>query len=115
MPEPKFLKQFFNRKEEKFISSPPYPPQEDTKVCKTNEAITQQVNNQIRRPKNDSQSKLKRKRHQYRICYKCRRTGLFVKNFHRAELYLGINESLISASDSFNDGRDDQHDNENDT
>jgi len=43
MPEPKFLKQFFNRKEEKFISSPSYPPLEDTKVCKANEAITQQL------------------------------------------------------------------------
>jgi len=41
MPKPKFLKQFFKRKEEKFISSPSYPPLEDTKIFKTNEAITQ--------------------------------------------------------------------------
>ena len=101
MSKPKFLKQFFKRKEEKCISSPSYPPLENTEVCKANETITQQVNNQTRRPKNDSQTKLKRRWHQYRICYNCRKTGHFGKDCHRVELYLGINESLISASDSF--------------
>jgi len=54
-----------------------------------------QVNNQTRRPKNDSQTKLKR-RHQCRICYNCRRTEHFVQDCHGAELYLGKQLKIIS-------------------
>jgi len=50
------------------------------KTCKPNETITKQLISRSRRPKNGFQIKQKKRRHQHRLCYRCKHTRHFIKD-----------------------------------
>jgi len=49
-------------------------------VGEVNEIITEQVNCRPQKTKHEFHTNTKQRRHQHRLCYKCRQTGHFKKN-----------------------------------
>jgi len=49
-------------------------------VGEVNEITTEQVTCRPQKPKHEFHTNTKQRRHQHRLCYKCRQTGHFIKN-----------------------------------